>query len=245
MLSQPRRSKTKCLAVMLRSGARPSTPTMRPYPQVPREISGAIHLTSSKMGAYEVIRVFLCSGPDRRSSRALPRTLHLRPGDHFATCALRFRPGWQGVTRTCTEAWDPVTNVPLCVESYSFPSSSGIRRMPSAPTRRTGLSLSFPCSAWECLSPRALPGHLPRRRQNYCARQISWDLPGPNRDHYSTMPASLAAVFFFMSSFPSRPYMTFWVWGDPAPCIDSTRAVPPVMFSMRRRILMRFSVETP
>ncbi len=48
-----------------------------------------------------------------------------------------------------------------------------------------------------------------------------------------------------MSSLPSRPYITFWVWGEPAPCMDSTRAVPPVMFSISRRIRIRFSVDTP
>jgi hypothetical protein len=36
--------------------------------------------------------------------------------------------------------------------------------------------------------------------------------------------------------------MTRMAWGEPAPCIDSARAVPPVMFSSSRAMRMRCSV---
>ena len=50
---------------------------------------------------------------------------------------------------------------------------------------------------------------------------------------------------FFCSKFPNLPYMTFWVCGDPAPCMDSTKAVPPLMFSMSLRIFIQASIGTP
>ena len=62
---------------------------------------------------------------------------------------------------------------------------------------------------------------------------------------YSEIFASFLAIFFFCSAFPSRMYMTFWLWGEPAPCMDSTRAVPPVMFSMSRRTSSRSRWKRP
>jgi hypothetical protein len=48
---------------------------------------------------------------------------------------------------------------------------------------------------------------------------------------WKTKPGSMLTI-------PSRKIMMRWAYGDPAPCIDSTRAVPPVMASIRRPILM-------
>ena len=58
-------------------------------------------------------------------------------------------------------------------------------------------------------------------------------------------PAMLAANVFFPSSPESFAYMTFCAWGEPAPCMDSTRAVPPVMFSSSRPTRIRSSVGIP
>ncbi len=44
-------------------------------------ISEVIHVVLPSMEASEVFRVFLCTGPDRRSSRPVAETLHLRQGD--------------------------------------------------------------------------------------------------------------------------------------------------------------------
>ena len=41
------------------------------------------------------------------------------------------------------------------------------------------------------------------------------------------MPANFLANRIFSPSFPSRRIMTRWACGEPAPCMDSTRAVPP------------------
>jgi len=63
-------------------------------------------------------------------------------------------------------------------------------------------------------------------------------------------PKYLLAQYYFRRQDAGR----FWpwaraaletAWGDPAPCIDSTRAVPLLMLSMSRAMRMRSSAATP